>query len=81
MDDHAKPQPVTVDQYRQRMQQKMETLLEGVITAVNQAPDGAWINGSETQVRDLFAEFRRDAYETALQMRLGATQAAFSPGG
>ena len=58
-----------------------EELLRGVATAVNEAPNGAWINGSEMEVRDLLGDFRRKAYETALQMRIDAAQAAFSPGG
>ena len=49
--------------------------------AVNNAPDGAWINAREMKIRDVFADLRRETYEKALQMRLDATQAAFSPGG
>ena len=44
-------------------------------------PDGAWINASEMKVRDVFADLRCEAYQTALQMRLDATQAAFFPCG
>jgi hypothetical protein len=72
---------LVVEAYLQRMQANTEALLRGVAAAVNAAPDGAWINGSEMEVRDLFADLRRDAYETALQMRLEVKQAAFSPGG
>src|ERR1035437_6828513 len=72
---------LVVEAYVQRMQAKAETMLGGVVEAVNAAPDGAWINGSEMEVRDLFADLRREAYETALQMRLEVKQAAFSPGG
>jgi hypothetical protein len=71
---------LVVEAYLQRMQAKTEALLRGVAAAVNAAPDGAWINASEMQVRDLFADLRREAYETALQMRLEVKQAAFSPG-
>ncbi len=81
MDDATKSANLSVEAFVQRMQEKTAALLRGVGEAVNAAPDGAWINASEMQVRDLFAEMRRDAYETALQMRLEATQAAFSPGG
>ena len=72
---------LVVEAYLQRMQAKTEALLRGVAEAVNAAPDGAWINGSEMEVRDLFAELRCAGYETALQMRLEVKQAAFSPGG
>ena len=72
---------LAVEAYQQRMRGKTEAILRGVAEAVNAAPDGAWINGSEMQVRDLFADLRREAYELALQMRLDVKQAAFSPDG
>ena len=72
---------VSVDAYVERMRQRMDQAMREVIEAVNSAPDGAWINASEMKVRDVFAEIRREAYEMALQMRLDATQAAFSPCG
>ena len=72
---------MSVEAYVERMRGITEELLRGVATAVNEAPNGAWINGSEMAVRDLLGDFRRKAYETALQMRIDAAQAAFSPGG
>lgn len=54
-------------------------MLAGVADAVNQAPDGHIITASEERVRDLFGELRQQAYEKALQMRIDAAQAAFSP--
>lgn len=56
-----------------------DRMLAGVAEAVDKAPDGAWINASEEKVRDLFAEFRRKTYETALQLKIAAAEAAFSP--
>jgi len=56
-------------------------MLREVMQAVNQAPDGAWINGSENKVRDLIGEYRTRAFEKALQMRTDAAEGAFSPGG
>ena len=35
------------------MEQEMQRYLQSVMQAVNDAPDGAWIAGSEEQVRDL----------------------------
>jgi len=69
------------ESYVTAMRQKMEAMLAGVADAVNRAPDGHIIAGSEEHVRDLFGELRRQAYETALQMRIDAAQAAFSPSG
>jgi hypothetical protein len=72
---------VAVEALAKRMQPKIEQLWREIAEAVNNAPDGAWINGSEMQVRDVFADLRRETFETALQMRLDAAGAAFSPGG
>jgi hypothetical protein len=62
-----------------RMRQKVEEMLGQVADAVNEAPPGQVIAGSEEPVRDLFADLRRDAYEMAVQMRLDAAEAAFPP--
>ena len=72
---------IKIDTYIEEMREMTQTMLREVAEAVNKAPDGAWINGSEMQVRDALAVFRRKAYEKALQMRTDAAQAALSPGG
>ena len=61
------------------MRQQMEAMLGQVADAINTAPDGEIIAGSECQVRDLFGTLRRKAYEVGLQMRADAAEAAFSP--
>ena len=61
------------------MQEETQRYLQSVMEAVNQAPDGEWLSGSEEQVRDLAAEFRRQVFEKALQLRLDAAEAAFPP--
>ncbi|MGC9260383.1 MAG: hypothetical protein ACP5I8_09965 [Phycisphaerae bacterium] len=71
----------SAEAYVEQMREVTETMLREVAAAVNKAPNGAWINGREMEVRDLLGDFRRKAYETALQMRTDAAQAAFSPGG
>ena len=67
------------EEYVGQMKSEMERYLASVMDAVNQAPDGAWVAGSEEQVRDLSAEFRRQAFERALQMRVDRAEAAFPP--
>ena len=62
-----------------RMRQKVEEALGQVADAINVAPPGQIIAGSEEPVRDSFADLRRDAYEMAMQMRLDAAEAAFPP--
>ena len=78
---HNPQRQLDVETYVRQMREKMEAQLRRVAQAVNAAPDGAWVNGSEMEVRDLFAGLRQEAYEKALQMRMDAAQAAFSPGG
>ena len=63
----------------EKMKVEMEAYLKGVMEAVNNAPDGEWIAGSEEQVRDLSAEFRRQVFERAVQMKVDAAEAAFPP--
>jgi hypothetical protein len=64
-----------------RMRAKFEAVMSEVTQAVNDAPDGQLIDGSEERCRDVLGEFRRAAYETAVQMRVEATEAdpSFSP--
>ena len=67
------------EEFIARIRAKMEAMLGQVADAVNEAPPGRIISGSEEQVRDLFADLRQQAFETALQMRMDAAEAAFSP--
>jgi hypothetical protein len=66
-------------QYVSRMQVECRRIMEQVADAVNAAPTGNVISGSEMQVRDLMAEFRRKAFEMAVQMRIDSTESSFSP--
>ena len=61
------------------MEQELRQYLQDVMQAVNAAPDGAWLAGSEERVRELSAEFRRRTFEQAVQLRIDAAEAAFSP--
>ncbi len=71
---------LSADGLIERTRDQFERLMRDVAAAVNAAPEGRVINGSEEQVRDLLGEFRCGVYETALQMRVDAAEAAFSPG-
>jgi hypothetical protein len=70
------------DELVRRMREDFEQTMLKVADAVNDAPDGHLIDGSEEQVRDLLGDFRRRAFETAAQMRVEATESspAFPPG-
>ncbi len=69
------------DELIRRMRAEFEKTMAQVVEAVNAAPDGHWIDASEERCRDVLGEFRQKAYETALQMRVEATEnnVAFPP--
>ena len=71
--------PISADALLESLRGRFEDLCRSITDAVNQAPTGHIINASEEKVRDLFADFRRDAYQTALQLKIDAAEAAFSP--
>lgn len=74
------PQPqFSANELLQQLQGKFEQLCRDVADAVNQAPGGRVIDGSEEKVRDLLADFRQTTYQAAMQLRLDAAEAAFSP--
>jgi hypothetical protein len=67
------------EEFISEMRKKMEEALGRVADAINDAPPGRIISGSEEQVRDVFADLRQQAFEMGLQMRLNAAEAAFPP--
>jgi hypothetical protein len=67
------------EQFIARMQIEARQVLDQIAAAVNDAPDGKVISGSEMRVKDLMAEFRRKAFETAVQMRIDSTESSFFP--
>jgi len=75
MDRNALKRELT-EQFQQSLDQAMD--------AVEQAPDGAWISGSEWEVRELFQKLMAQAYERILQAKLDAAEKErgdFSPSG
>ena len=67
------------ERFVSRMEGELRVALQQIAAAVNDAPQGNVISGSEIQVRDVMAEFRRKAFETAVQMRIDSTESSFSP--
>jgi hypothetical protein len=67
------------EQYIAAMQAEVRRVLGQVADAVNNAPTGNVINGSEIAVRDAMAELRERAFEKALQMRIDSTESSFPP--
>ena len=85
MDAHApqvsreKPSPVPPEKLIAALQEQTQEYVQSVMQAVNDAPDGQWLAGSEERVRDLSAEFRRQAFQKAVQLRIDAAPGRFFP--
>lgn len=73
--------PLCPEQLRQILRDQFHALCDAVAEAVNRAPSGHVLSHSEEPVRDLLADFRTAVYQTAVQLRIDAAEAAFSPGG
>ncbi len=69
------------EEFIAQLRKRMDAVMGQVADAINDAPPGHLISGSERQVYDLFVKLRQEAYELGLQMRVDAAEAAFSPSG
>jgi hypothetical protein len=70
---------VSPEAFAESMRGEVEQHLKEMMQAVNDAPDGNWIAGSEEQVRDIAAKLRQRCFERAIQERVDAAEAAFPP--
>ncbi len=57
------------------LQQLCSAAMAQAKAAVEAAPDGAWIAGSEWQVREVFQQLARDSYEAILGIGFDAIPA------
>jgi hypothetical protein len=64
---------------RVRVQRMVDESLGQVMAAVNGARDGHLIDDSEVAVNDILNDLKRRVYQEALQARLDAAEASFSP--
>lgn len=72
------------DALTRELTRNFQQSLTDAMDAVERAPDGAWIAGSEWQVREAFQKLTARAFERILQARLDTAEskpAAFSPDG
>jgi hypothetical protein len=60
---------------------RVEEFAEELVESVNQAQPGRLIADSEELARKLIHEFGQAAYQAALQEKVDAAEAAFSPSG
>jgi hypothetical protein len=79
MNQYDKQGKVDPAVFEARMRPYLEQAMQQVMQVVNQAPDGKWIAASEDEVAQIMAQLRQQVYQTALQMRIDADEAAFSP--
>ena len=63
------------------VREQMEDAVRKIMEAVNAAPAGELIAGSEEAVRDITGELRRQLFEAAIPQRIDAAEAAFPPSG
>jgi len=68
---------VSPQEFAESMKAEFEEFAKDVMKAVNDAPDGQCIAGSEEQVRDLCAAMRLKVFEQAVQKRVDTAEAAF----
>jgi UDP:flavonoid glycosyltransferase YjiC (YdhE family) len=66
---------------REQLLAEFDRTLDEVANAVDDAAAGRWIRDSEEKSRDALDRFRQVAYESAVQAKVDAAQAAFSPSG
>jgi hypothetical protein len=72
---------VSPEQLKVQMHGLVDELAEQIMGAVNAARAGQLINDSEEPVRQVGREFMRAAFEAALQQKIDAAEASFSPSG
>ena len=70
---------VSPEAFAEAMREEVDQYLKQSMDAVNEAPDGNWIAGSEEQVREITAKIRQRCFEQAIQKRVDAAEAAFPP--
>lgn len=70
---------ISAAQLQALLHDKVDDIAERIVAAVNAAAPGRLIGDSEEPVRQAMAELTRAAYEAALQQRVDAAEAAFSP--
>ena len=70
---------ISAAQLKALLHEKVDDVAERIVAAVNAAAPGRLIADSEEPVRQAMAELTKAAYEAALQQRVDAAEAAFSP--
>lgn len=66
---------------REQLLAEFDRTVDEVADAIDDAAPGRWIRDSEEKSRDALDRFRKIAYESAVQAKIDAAEAAFSPSG
>ena len=72
---------ITLEELKSALVSDIDRLCREVVDTVNKARPGQIITDSEEPVRDAHAEFRRQVYQKALELRQRHSEPAFSPWG
>lgn len=74
-------QATDVTLLKAEVQEDLERCLEKIVAGVNGAAYGRLLADTEEIARDALQEFSQRAYQKALQRKIDAAEAAFSPSG
>lgn len=69
------------EKLREQLLREFDQVVAEVADAVDEAPAGRVIRDSEEKARDALDRFRQAVYQQALQGKIDAAEAAFSPSG
>ena len=78
MDDRKLPS-IDAEKLKELLENEFEQCIADVTQAVNDGRAGSVIDDSEEPVRQAMGVFRQQVFEKAIQMKINAAQAAFSP--
>ena len=77
--DEMKLPEIEAKKLEELLKEDIEKCIAEVTEAVNTARGGSVIDDSEESVRIATGQFRQKIFEKALQMKIDAAEAAFSP--
>ena len=71
--------PITAQELKEKLGKDIDSLLEDVAKAINEAKAGHIIADSEEPVHDAVGAFRQRLYQLAVEIRQKTEEGAFSP--
>lgn len=77
--DELKLPEIKAEKLKELLKKDFEDCIAEVVEAVDTAKAGSIIDDSEEPVRIATAKLRQKVFQKALQMKMDAAQAAFSP--